>query len=78
MKQVIGLIRWFFLKKKETDFAEADGFDDKTYRNNKGFGSTGLNQQRLKKMPVEITRMTNSVNFSIMTLEEKKNFATIS
>ena len=29
-------------------------------------------------MPVEITRMTDSVNFSIMTLEEKKNFATIS
>ena len=45
MKQVIG----FFLKKKETDFAEVDGFDDKTYRNKKGFGSTGLNQQWLKK-----------------------------
>lgn len=74
MKQVTGLVRWLFLKKKETDFAKVDGFDDKTYRNKKGFGSTGLNQQWLKKMPVEITRMNDSVNFSMMTLEEKEEF----
>ena len=31
-----------FLKKEEVDFVEANEFDDKTYRDTKGFGSTGL------------------------------------
>ena len=31
-----------FLKTEEIDFVEVDEFDDKTYRDAKGFGSTGL------------------------------------
>ena len=32
-----------FLKKEETDFIVVEEFDDKTYMDTKGFGSTGLN-----------------------------------
>ena len=31
-----------FFKKEEVNFVEVDEFDDKTHRDNKGFGSTGL------------------------------------
>ena len=31
-----------FLKKEEVDFVEVDEFDDKTYHDTEGFGSTGL------------------------------------
>lgn len=31
-----------FLKKEEVDFVQVDKFDDKTYRDAKGFGFTDL------------------------------------
>lgn len=31
-----------FFKKEEVDFVEVDEFDDKTYLDTKGFGSTGI------------------------------------
>ena len=31
-----------FLKKEQVDFVEAEEFDDKTFRDTKGFGSTGM------------------------------------
>ena len=33
-----------FLKKEEVDFIEVEEFDDKTYRDYKGFFSTGLKE----------------------------------
>ena len=33
---------FFFLKKEEVDFVEVEEFDDKTFRDTKGFGSTGM------------------------------------
>ena len=36
------MLRCFFLKTEEVDFVEVEEFDNKTYRDAKGFGSTGL------------------------------------
>lgn len=33
-----------FLKKEELDFIELNEFNDKTYRDTKGFSSTGLKE----------------------------------
>ena len=42
LKHAIGQFRWVFLETEEIDFVEVEEFDDKTYRDAKGFGSTGL------------------------------------
>ena len=35
------MAQMIFFKKEEVDFVEVDEFDDKTYIDKKGFGSTG-------------------------------------
>ena len=36
------IAQMIFFKKEDVDFVEVDEFDDKTYPDTKGFGSTGI------------------------------------